>query len=168
MQCLPFRPSAALFICGRSRRRRFAAREGCEDSSRWSETTGTRSIDPEHPERVRVVTLRQCQMLAPLQGANRLTQARRSPLRFDLRLLSDNPSGCISSASLLKSSTSRVRLAKYIIPPRKPSLRAFAESLCALCVENQPLVTLLAKIPTLRILASGGIFLATKARPPVF
>src|SRR5258708_879930 len=52
------------------------------------------SINRQHPERVRDVSISRRKELAPLQGANRLTRSRRSSLRSDLRLLSDNPPGC--------------------------------------------------------------------------
>src|SRR5712692_7354803 len=52
------------------------------------------AINRQNPERVRDVSISRGKELAPLQGANRLTRSRRSSLRSDLRLLSDNPPGC--------------------------------------------------------------------------
>src|SRR6266566_1311333 len=68
--------------------------EGCKIVAGGRRPPEHDPFDRQHPERVRDITLPLAQELAPLQGANRLTRARRSSLRFDLRLLSDNPPGC--------------------------------------------------------------------------
>jgi len=74
-------------------------------------------IDSQHPERVRDVTVPPIPEVAPLQGANPLTVIRRSSLRFDLRLLSDNPTGWNTPASLplLWGNIIRLKSALYVI-----------------------------------------------------
>src|ERR1700737_2998409 len=78
-----------------------AAREGCKI------VAGGRR--PPEKRSTRVGTLKGCQTssesqnVAPLQGANGIDRYRRSPLRFDLRLLSGNPVGCKEAAATLKA-----------------------------------------------------------------
>jgi len=71
--------------------RSWAARRGCKIVAGGRRPPEHDQISRQHTERVRDVTVPLAQELAPLQGTNRLTRARRSSLRFDLRLLSDNP-----------------------------------------------------------------------------
>ena len=66
--------------------------EGLQDSSRWSQTTGTQSDNRQHPERAR--RFAPWQIWHPFRVRLRSLRYRRSALRFDLRLLSHNPTGC--------------------------------------------------------------------------
>src|SRR5439155_2714936 len=74
--------------------RGFASLEGCKIVAGGRRPPERNSIDRQHAEGVQDVTVSRKKALAPLQGANQSIRARRSSLRSDLRLLSDNPPGC--------------------------------------------------------------------------